>query len=247
MIPNEHSPYLENIPAYALGALDWDETASLEAHLQTCESCQTELTACQTVSESLLMAMPPAAPSAALRKRLQSRLPSAQKSPRTHLFMSMNWFTAAGLTSAVLLLFVNVFSVMQINSLELQQSQLMLQAQSNQTVLAMLSYPGTKALPITAQNITGTLLLDEDRNMAELIVWDLPQLPASQTYQAWLIDPQGDRTSAAIFHPESNGRFTSIALVSAGNLSNFTGVGVTVEPQGGSHRPTGPRLFRVDF
>jgi anti-sigma-K factor RskA len=35
--------------------------------------------------------------------------------------------------------------------------------------------------------------------------------------------------------------------MSDGNLSDFTGIGVTVEPYGGSDQPTGPRIFKVDF
>jgi anti-sigma-K factor RskA len=91
------------------------------------------------------------------------------------------------------------------------------------------------------------LLLDKDRNMAALIVWNLPQLQSNQTYQAWLIDPQGVRTSAAVFHPGPNEPFTSIPIISPGDLSNFTGIGVTVEPAGGSNQPTGSRIFKVDY
>ncbi|HEX9333518.1 MAG TPA: zf-HC2 domain-containing protein, partial [Anaerolineales bacterium] len=63
----EHLPFRENIPAYALGALDAEEAAALEAHLQTCASCRDELAAYRTTSENLLMTLPPQLPSAALR------------------------------------------------------------------------------------------------------------------------------------------------------------------------------------
>jgi anti-sigma-K factor RskA len=112
----------------------------------------------------------------------------------------------------------------------------------------MLSYPNTQSLPINVNNsVAGTLLLDKDRSIATLIVWNMPQLQEDQTYQIWFIDPQGDRTSAGIFRPDPGQSFTTASVMSASNLSNFVGIGVTVEPAGGSDQPTGPRIFKVDF
>src|SRR5512139_3586521 len=87
MTHDEHAPHRENIPAYALGALDAEDVAALETHLETCASCRTELAEYRLVSDSLLMAVPSKQPSAALRKRLQSRLPGAQKPQRPQV----NW------------------------------------------------------------------------------------------------------------------------------------------------------------
>ena len=246
MTYDEHTPFIENLPAYAIGALDAGDIPALEAHLKTCASCRTELAGYRIVSESMLTALPPKQPSAALRKRLQNRLPSAQKTSRPRLVWSMNP-SMIGLAAMALLLIFNIFSFVQIQSLQRQQTQTTKQTENNQTILALLSYPGIQTLPINAENITGSLLLDKDRNMAALIVWNLPQLQVNQTYQAWLIDPQGNRTSAAVFHPGSNEPFTSISIISPTNLSNFTGIGVTVEPAGGSNQPTGSRIFKVDY
>jgi anti-sigma-K factor RskA len=246
LIHDEHTFFIENLPAYALGALDAEDVAALEAHLKTCVSCRTELDGYRIVSESMLTAVPPKQPSAALRKRLQSRLPSAQKISRPRSAWTIN-LPMIGLAVMAALLFFNIFSFVKIQSLQRQQAQLAHQIENNQTLLAMLSYPGTQTLPINAGDITGNLLLDKDRNIAALVVWNLPELDANQTYQAWLIDSQGERTSAAVFHPGPNEPFTSIPIISPGELSNFTGVGVTVEPAGGSNQPTGARVFKVDY
>jgi len=243
---DEHTPFIENLPAYAIGALDAGDIPALEAHLKTCASCRTELAGYRIVSESMLTAIPPKQPSAALRKRLQNRLPSAQKTSRPRLVWSMNP-SMIGLAAMALLLIFNIFSFVQIQSLQQQQTLLTNQIANNQTILAMLSYPDIQTLPINSENITGNLLLDKDRNVAALIMWNLPQLQVKQTYQAWLIDPQGNRTSAAVFHPGSNEPFTSISIISPTNLSNFTGIGVTIEPAGGSNQPTGSRIFKVDY
>ena len=242
---NDH-PFIEDIPAYAVGALDSSDLAALESHLKTCETCQAELAAYQAVKDNILMAVPVRPPPAALRQRLQARLPGARKvSFRPKLAWTMKQF-AVGL-AIVLLLALNAFSFFQVQSLQREQAILTRQMQTGQTALAALAYPETRSLPIKGENVTGTLLLDKERNVAVLIAWNLPALQAGQTYQVWLIDPQGKRTSGGIFNPQPDLSFTSVSVLSPANLSNFTGIGVTVEPSGGSSQPTGKRIFKVDF
>ena len=245
MTQDQSDIFRENIPAYALGALDAEDVRALESHLQTCEACRIELADYRALSESLLMATPAQNPPASLRRRLQRRLPSAQKTSSPRFVWSFGQI-AMGL-ALMLLLALNVSSYIQIQSLQRQQAQLANQLQNGQTILAMLAYPNTQTLPIKADNIAGTLLIDKELNTAMIIVWGLPQLDASQTYQAWLIDPQGKRTSAGIFRPQPDQPFTSAALFSADDLTNFIGIGVTIEPAEGSDQPTGQRMFKVDF
>jgi anti-sigma-K factor RskA len=80
-----------------------------------------------------------------------------------------------------------------------------------------------------------------------LLAWNLPALNNEWTYQIWLIDPQGNRISAGMFRPRSDQPYTAESISSNLNYSNFTGIGVTVEPKGGSGQPTGKRIFKVDF
>jgi len=246
----QHSVFHEDIPAYALGALDADETAALEAHLLTCESCRQELADYRGVSDNLLAALPPRQPPAALRDRLRDRLraalPSAQQkaAPRRPAWSFGRLALGAGL---VLLLALNLFSFLQLRDLQRQQAQLLQQVQQDQAALAMLSYPGTQSFPIEAGQVSGTLLLDRDRNAGMLIVWDLPPLPADQTYQAWLVQPDGIRVSAAIFRPQNTDAYTVGMISAPQSLDTFSSLGVTVEPAGGSSGPTGERVLKVDF
>jgi anti-sigma-K factor RskA len=241
----EHLPFRENIPAYALGALDAEETAALEAHLRTCASCRDELAAYRATSDSLLMALPPQKPSAALRRRLQGRLPGAQKFIRSRL----NWsFSRVAVGMAILLLLaLNVFSISQVQALQRQQTQLMDQIQNGQMALAMLSYPNTQSFPIKEANVTGSLLLDKEYNNAVLILRGLPSITDDQTYQIWLIAPNEERTSAGLLRPQTDLPFISEPIYSTQDLANFVGIGMTIEPAGGSDHPTGLHIFRIDF
>jgi anti-sigma-K factor RskA len=240
-----HSPFIENIPAYALGALDTKDASALDAHLKTCASCRDELAAYSAVSNSLLTAIPPKNPPASLRRQLQSKLPSARR--LSHQPIKWPWSQFAWAMALAALLLLNAVSFLQMQSFQRQQIQLSHQLQSQQTALALLSYSGVKTLPINTDGISGTLLFDKDRNAVAFFAWDLPQLPDNQTYQAWLIDSKEERTSLGTFRPDPSLPFTSFSIISPNDLSNFVGIGVTVEPSGGSSQPTGARLFRVNF
>lgn len=75
----------------------------------------------------------------------------------------------------------------------------------------------------------------------------MPQLSQEQTYQAWLIDSQGGRISAGIFHPQTNQTYTTQVITTDKGFSNYVGIGETVEPAGGSEQPTGERVLKVAF
>jgi anti-sigma-K factor RskA len=248
MAHDEHSLLREDIPAYALGALDAEDVRALETHLQACEACRAELAGYRAISDNLLMTIPPREPSPALRKRLQSRLPSAQsaqKSVRPRFVWSFGQLSVAG--ALVLLFVMNLFSFVQLRELQHQQLSMLRQSQNNQAALAMLSYPGTESLPINAGNISGTVLLDRDRNSAALVAWNLPELTEAQIYQIWLIEPDGHRVSAGLFRPQTELPYTTQPVFWSQDISSFIGMGVTIEPSGGSDQPTGPRVFKVDF
>ena len=242
---NVHTPFLENIPAYALGALDADEARALEAHLETCESCRAELESYAPLRDGLLLAVAPLAPSPRLRRKLQDQLPSRrERAARRPAWAPLGW--ALGV-AVVLLLALNVYLISQMRSLQQQQTQASRQLGNAQAALAMLAYPGTQDVAIQAENVAGRLLMDQEQNAAMLVLWNLPAIAQDKTYQMWLISPNGDRTSAGLFRPETGFQFTSVTLPPGQVLSDYKGLGVTVEPAGGSPQPTGPRLFLVGF
>jgi anti-sigma-K factor RskA len=142
---------------------------------------------------------------------------------------------------------MNLFSFLQMRQIQDQQASLAQQIKTNQFALSMLAYPSTQAIPIAAENLSGSVLLDRERNTAALVMWHLPELSSDQTYQAWLIEPDGHRVSAGIFLPQQNTSYTTQPVYPKQDLANFVGIGVTVEPAGGSEQPTGQRVFKVDF
>jgi len=246
------SPYRENLAAYALGALDADEISALESHLKTCQDCRAALAEYQVVSEGLLLSIPPQAPPPGLRHKLAARLPSQRKQTPSlfaNIFAQFSLGRIAAAVVVVVLLGLNVFSSVQIRNLQRGQAALAERLSTDQTALAMLAYPSTQALAVNAdvQNLAGSMLVDREKRIAVLVLWNLPPLEAGQTYQAWLIDADEDRVSGGLFTPAVERGYTTVTIRSSVPIGEYKGLGVTVEPSGGSAGPTGPRVLAVDF
>jgi anti-sigma-K factor RskA len=241
----QHTDFQDNLAAYALGALDPEETAALEAHLQTCESCRDELADYRAVSTGLMASLPPRPPRASVKRALQKRV--AGQVPRERAGFRWPFGQVAVGALLVALLALNVLTVSQVYSLRQQQAEAEQRRATEQTALAMLAYPTTQTVTFNDNGISGSLLVDKQRNLVAVFAWHLPDPPAGKTYQVWLVDPKGDRTSGGFLVPEANYPFVTSIIWPTQPLRNFTSLGVTVEPAGGSQQPTGPRIFRAGF
>jgi anti-sigma-K factor RskA len=239
---DSHLVFQENLAAYALGALDADDARALQAHLQTCESCRARLAGYQRLSAGLLAALPPRPPSRNLKRTLVQHLEGRAR-PKS------GWrFGQAALAAALMLMLVlNLFTTFQVYSLKQEQTEFTGQYGLEQTAIAMLAYPSTQSITFDQSGISGSLLVDKKRNLLAIFAWNLPRPPAGRTYQMWLIDPQGDRSSGGFLIPEGDEPFVMAVIASPAPLTGFVGLGITIEPAGGSPTPTGPKVLRVDF
>jgi anti-sigma-K factor RskA len=240
-----HLAFQENLAAYALGALDAEEIQALEAHLTTCDTCRAELADYGRLGAGLLTALPARAPRSAVRRSLQKRLSGDRTTERPRF----NWSLGRLAFAAILvgLVGLNLLTLFQVYSLKREQAELIDKQTSDQTSIAMLAYPTTKTVTFDENGVSGSLLVDKKRNLLAVFAWNLAQPPAGKTYQMWLIDPKGDRTSGGFLAPEPGYPFVTAVIRSPQPLSNFTGMGITIEPSGGSPKPTGPRVMHADF
>jgi anti-sigma-K factor RskA len=244
MIEDHNTLYRENLAAYALGTLDTEETRQLEEHLESCAICQTRLAEFIVVSEGLLSALPPKSPNPRLKKRLKASLLKKRKPSR--LFPRFSFGQVATAAILAILLGLNLFSALQIGGLQREQAELAQRMYTEQSAIAMLAYPGTQTISVT-EGVAGSLLMNPESNTAILFTWGLPELPEDQTYQIWLIDAQGNRISGGQFTPYPEQSYTAIRVLASSPLTEFIGLGVTIEPRGGSPGPTGPNVLKVNF
>src|SRR5512135_2551667 len=127
----KHSILRENLAAYALGALDPEETAALERHLQGCESCRAELADYQRIGSGLLAALPARPPRAAVKRALQTQLAGRMHRSRPQFNWSLGQLAFAGLV--VLLVGVNLLSAFQLYALRREQAEMINRSTSEQT------------------------------------------------------------------------------------------------------------------
>lgn len=88
---------------------------------------------------------------------------------------------------------------------------------------------------------TATLVWSGELGRSALVANDLPQLPSSKTYELWYIR-DGQAIPAGTMEPADSG---STWRVLSGDMSAGDTVGVTVEPRGGSTKPTTPPIVAI--
>jgi anti-sigma-K factor RskA len=243
MIENPHDRFLENIPAYVLGALSRAEASALKAHLEMCQTCQAELKAYQQIADGLgASVLPLQIPHPAIEQKLIKSIEA--KAPRPKFRWGFQQFAFATIT--VVLIATNLIAFRQIQDLRQQQIQLASQIDKNHTILGMLT-ANTEVHPVSGDGFSGNLLLDRQKNLSYLLVWNLPVPPQDRVYQVWLVSPQGERVDAGSFRPDVERPFTSTPLLTSRSFAEFVGIEVTLEPLGGSDAPTGQPVMSVDY
>lgn len=239
-------PFRELLPCYALEALEPDESRRLEKHLRTCVECRAELEKYRTIGEGLLYALPCPPPPARVRAGLIARLAAAK--PQAGLSRVPRWQRIGqwvmGL-ALVALVALNISTVAQLNTMRQQQAALASQLTISQKAMSLVTYHESHTYELSGA--AGTVVLNDELHSGALFVWGLAPLDAAHTYQVWLVQKDGQRVSGGLFKPEPGQPFVSALVSIPQPLANFTALGVTVEPVGGSPGPTTPRVFGATF
>ncbi|HEY6420639.1 MAG TPA: anti-sigma factor [Candidatus Binataceae bacterium] len=122
-------------------------------------------------------------------------------------------------------------------------------AQTSDLTLASLA-PDTKILRLTglppAPHSSGLLVLSASRGSAVLQVAGLPPAPEDKIYEVWWIGQQNGPQRAGVFSSGDKGT-ASVALAMPPAKDVLLASAVTLEPQGGTDKPTGSMYLRGDF
>lgn len=237
------------LAAYALASLDKEDTARVDAHLP-CTNCSRLLAEYQTVADGLLMAVPEVSPPDRVRRELVRRVGASDggfsarvEAPDRRFSL---WRLALGVGVAGLLL-VNLLLLQQVAGLRQDQDRLQQELGAGQIAQAIAAYPAAQSILLEGQSAYGTVVFDPDRPVAAMYAWGLDSLPAGQTYQVWLRTGPDGRVSGGTFHSTGGKTFTLVVVRAPDPLQSYTGVGVTIEPEGGSQAPSGPNVLAGDF
>ncbi|MFJ3901677.1 anti-sigma factor [Streptomyces sp. NPDC090025] len=237
--------------AYALGALDDSERAQFAAHLESCEACRQEAAEFAATTARLAAAVAQAPPAAAkahvmaavdgvrqLPPRVTSRGPgSGPASPAASgkaaavggiLRRRAVPLALAASVAAAVLGGVAVWQTQHGDDLARRAEQAEGQLDA---VSAVLAAPDARTVHGKAANGALTTVVASDRqNRAVFTAAGLPAPGAGKTYQLWL-DHDGTMLPAGLIEHDGT-------VLLAGDPADAGAVGLTLEPAGGSPRPT---------
>jgi anti-sigma-K factor RskA len=249
--------------AYALDALDTDEAVAFERHLESCASCRDEVRSLRETLPALAEDSAEPAPER-LRADVLSGItavrplpplgrtddtPAADDASPTDVGPAHDELADArerrgrrttrwlGVAAAVLALTAGAVTLRavdlgrQLDSVSTTASQ----------VSSVLTSPD--ATTVTAPVSTGgraAVVVSDSLGQAVLVTDGLPPAPAGRTYQVWYLGADGSAASAG-FVPDS----PTGAVLLSGDPRSASGVGVTLEPAGGSSQPTTTPVLAV--
>ncbi len=239
--------------AYALGALDENERTDFERYLQTSEEARAEVATFADTAVMLGLATEPVKPPASLRASILAQiattpqLPVLREQPErsnvTSIFdakpvtaasarAQRPWYTRPATflvaAAAVIAIFVGTGVVNYVNTTTQQQQQAM----------SVTRISAAADSQHASSTVTGggkvTVIWSLKLRRSAIVMSELPTLPASKTYELWYIAGT-DIRPAGTFVPQSDG---SIATVLSGKMDDGDTIGITIEPAGGSKKPT---------
>lgn len=185
----------------------------------------------------------PADPAAVGTTPASEATPSPATTPgRAERAAQRRWFQRPGLllgaaAAAVVLFFGGAFVGSTLsggNSYQSQQASALAQINAASDV--------QRATADVAGGGTATLVWSGELGKSALVANDLPQLPDGKTYELWYIR-DGQAIPAGTMESQGNG---STWRVLTGDMSAGDTVGVTVEPAGGSKKPTTDPIVAIN-
>jgi hypothetical protein len=229
--------------AYALHALDAQEREVFELHLADCEACGLEVAEFAATATRLgLAASAPPRPAAleeVLRRIIVMRqeqtghaatdLRSGRALRRRHRLS--HWAIAACLAVTAVL---GGTAVWQYDRAEDAQDQARPAEQSAQTLAAVLAAPDAKARTSTLMGgARGTVVVSARLDEAVFVASGMAEPPLGKVYQLWF-DDDGRMRPAGLMDPHRSSQAVSLT----GAVDGASGMGITVEPTGGSDKPS---------
>ncbi|GAW50878.1 MULTISPECIES: anti-sigma factor [unclassified Nocardioides] len=227
--------------AYALDALGDGEILEFERHLETCGDCRTGLA---SMSDAVVLLAAPVelSPPEGLRRRVlrdvsrvrplpprTTDLPAA-RIPRRRRRTG----PVAGAAAAVLIAAIGVGATVGRGSED--------PAPVTASAQVMHAADRTHTTVESDRGWEATVWRSDSVGQAVIATRHLPPAPAGLVYQLWLDQPASGRVSAGIM---SAGADQAVVLV--GDAATANGAAITLEPTGGSTRPTSNPIATFDF
>jgi anti-sigma-K factor RskA len=253
--------FRELLEGYALGALDPEERAALEAHLATnCPDCAKALEEARWLVSQLAYVAPEAAPSEVLKGRLMQTV-RAQSGPQLHAPPRARlipiWLQA---TLAALLLF-SVYSAWnarrmqeEIREANARASELLQERQKTEQQLVMakreamiMMDPTSVKIDLWGKDSHPTVLEAKWHSKLGVCVMGekVPMPAANHVLQVWFIPkaPGSKPRPSMMVVPDADGKLVFVVSNPPEPMDATKAIAITEEPAGGSPWPTSTPLW----
>ncbi|OPC81148.1 hypothetical protein B4N89_09470 [Embleya scabrispora] len=234
--------------AYALHALDEDERREFESHLAECAACAREVREFRATSARLAVAVAET-PSPELKRRVMGEIATVRQLPpevpdrhSPTPVAPRRTRRVVGLVLAACLAAIGALggvAIDQYRDARDAERAVAEQRARGAAIEAVLTAPDAVGGSAPAGG-GGTVRVIASPALDRTVVLTsgLPTLPDARVYQGWYNDG-GRMRSIGLIRPGT-------ALLASG-LDRASGVGVTVEPAGGSAEPSGEPIALIDF
>lgn len=225
----------ESFELYALGVLDGEELAEIDAHLaRGCEACTQSLANALAINAGILSFAPAQKPPKRLKKRLLAAIGVR--------YPGWSWVWALGAVLAVVVaLWLGIEERQRSAELtDARRSLMQVGGERDRLAMALqfLSDPRTQPASFGKGQTTppqGYVFLHQQLGVL-LIASNLPDAGQGKTYEMWVIPKGGVPRPAGLFQAE--GTRAMHILNGPLNTSTLSAIAVTLEPAAGSPAPT---------
>lgn len=234
-----HEELLDDVAAYALGALPAAEVKRVRAHIDTCGECRAEYEAllpavtalgssvesCHDEVHGAVVASP------LLKARIMRDVRHEAKAPGR---MHVPWHVVAA-ASIVIALGSSLYAYTVQERINHLQTRVAHEDDGQQQMLDDVKNPKAKRFPVSVGEVVVV------HHSIYLTLVDLPSLPDGKVYQAWTLHKGAKAVAPSVtFSPDKRG----VALVDIPiDAETTAAVALSVEPAGGSKAPTSTPLF----
>ena len=238
-----HEELLDDVAAYALGALPASDAARIRAHIETCANCRVQYDelspavtalassaeACKDAENGAVVASP------LLKARIMREVRAEARKPAAR---APQWSFLATAASIAIAIGVSLYALAlneRISHLQAQIAHATESGNAQQQMLADIKNPTAKRYPIDGGEVVAV------HHTLYITMVDLPAPPQGKVYQAWTLKKGAKAMSPSVtFAPDARG----VALIALPvDSANTAAVALSVEPTGGSKAPTSTPVF----
>jgi len=255
--------FRELIEAYALGALDPEERAALEAHLATgCSDCAKAAEEARWLVSQLAYVAPEASPSDMLKGRLmQTVRAEAQSQAQPHVLRTKNAIPFWLWVGVAALLVFSVYSAWNMRRLqneileannraaaligEREKSEQQLALAKREAMILM--DPNSVKIALKSGDAQGPQLEAKWHSEWGVVVMgeNIPMPSPHHVLQLWFIPKAAGKMPmpSMMIRPDANGKFVLLVSSPPESMDATKALAISEEPEGGSPWPTNPPRY----